>query len=464
MANTQTWQAFLVVDEARWQFLGLSPWRDQLLRWCRQSLRLLTGRGDFGRTEVVLYSCDDRPSPERRKPRLRPFGWKAPPQDGWMQEKVFHHPFEDLLGSREGASSNGRKPRAAGRREAGRRWTGASQTAWSATAFDESSAGADAVEPGDVAAHNRLLCWLSAAGTGRREGFLRTCQMLGLVQNGTQTRRIIRRLVLLGHLSDDGVRWTMQPPTLAPLSLEPERVVLRGQRTSALLACLPENREAVSQQGGPDRICCCLPLEKGAPAVSIAGTWFRIEEGILSRAQKLPELQAWAESLKPFEGRDLGKFTRTQRWDGVDWVGTPLYYDQSADRIIGPGGMYRLTQEASVRSPLTVCFDAERQMIMRGEWYGLRFLASRLQDEALRAEWDQAGKEFFVPAEERWPFLYEQILVQASGLLPSRSRRPGWLCYHGVPEDLAECLSKKLNVELRPVASRVEIVHPMAAT
>jgi hypothetical protein len=48
-------------------------------------------------------------------------------------------------------------------------------------------------------------------------------------------------------------------------------------------------------------------------------------------------------------------------------------------------------------------------------------------------------------------------------LLPSRSRHPGWLCYHGVPEDLAECLCKKLDVELRPVASTVESARPMAA-
>jgi hypothetical protein len=288
--------------------------------------------------------------------------------------------------------------------------------------------------------------------------------VLGLVQNGSQARRIIRRLVLLGHLSDDGVRWRMEPPILAPLALEPERVVLRGQRTSALLACLPENRKSVSQQGGPDRICYCLPLEDGAATVCIAGTCFRIDQGMLSRAQNLPDLRTWAESLKPFDGRDLGKFARTERWDGVNWVGTPLYYDQPTGRIVGPGGMYRLTQEASVRSPLTVCFDADRQRIVRGEWYGLRFLASRLKGETLRAEWDQAGKEFFVPTEERWPFVYEQILVQASRLLPSRSRSPGWLCYRGVPENVAECLCKKLDVELRPVASTVESARPMAAT
>jgi hypothetical protein len=463
MATTQTWQAFLVRDEAHWQFLGLSPWPDQLLRWCRQSLRRLTGRDNDGGTEVVLYRCDDRPNRGGRKPRFRPFGWKAPPQEGWLQEKVFQHPFEELLGNRERSSSNG-KAKVRGRKQSGGRRAVQSQAALCATAFDESSGSIESVEPGVAEAYNKLLSWLSAAGTGRREAFLRTCQVLGLVYNGSQARRIIRRLILLGHLSDDGVRWTMHAPTLGPLAREPERVVLRGQRTSGLLACLPENREQTSQADAPDRITCCLPVETGSTAVCIAGTSFRIEQDGLSRARTLPDLRAWAESLKRFEGRDLGKFVRTERWNGVTWAGTPLYYDHAQKRTIGPAGMYRLTQDVCGRSPLTVCFDEVEQRIMRGEWYGLRFLASRMEGETLHAEWAEAGNEFFVPTEKRWPLLYEQMLVQASGLLPSRSRRPGWLCYQGVPENLAGCLCKKLDIELDPAPSSVERTRERAAT
>jgi 23S rRNA pseudouridine2605 synthase len=333
-------------------------------------------------------------------------------------------------------------------------------------ALDQPPRRADVIDPEHTRAHNNLLYWLSAAGTGQWDPFLRTCQVLGLAEDGQQARRIMRRLVLLGHLAptDDGVRWTMQPPTLTPLALEPDRVILRGQRTPPLLACLPDNREHTSQVGGPDRICCCAPFADGVSRVPVSGTYFHIEHGILVRAQELPDWRGWMESLRHFDGRDLGKFARTERWDGVYWVGTPLYYDQLGQHVIGPSGMYRLSQETPARSPLTVCFYAERQMILRGDWYGLRFLAGHLSGAHLHAEWDQGGHSLFVPIAERWPFLYEQMLVQASGLLPSRSERPGWLCYPGIPEPLVECLCDKLDIEVEPVVSTIRVVHDHAVT
>ena len=256
----------------------------------------------------------------------------------------------------------------------------------------------------------------------------------------------------------------MQPPTLAPLALEPERVLLRGQRTPKLLSCLPDNREEISQSGGPDRVCCCVPLEANVPTVCVGGICFRIEHCILARARELPDWRRWVDSLQPFDGRDLGRFVRTQRWDGANWVGTPLYYDQPEQRIVGPGGMYRLTQEAPARAPLTVCFDAEQKKIVRGDWYSLRFLVGRSGGTPLHAEWEREGQQLFVPVEERWPFLYEQILVQASGLLPSRGVRPGWLCYPGIPEELAKSLCGKLDVEIGLVAGIGRSAYQHAAT
>ncbi len=452
MGTTQTWQAFLAISDGRWQFLGMSPCLDQLLRWCRQSVRTITGRGDVGRAEVVLFRYDDRPSCRNRKPRLHPFNWDAAPQDGWQRVQVFKHPFKELLGERERFPSDATRKGAGRQRPDGRRVT-RSQVTGVAGAFDESASTVDTVELAS-AAQNKLLFWLSAAGSGRRDEFLRTCQILGLAQDGRQARRILRRLILLGHLSDDGVRWTMQPPTLAPLALEPELVVLRGQRTPALLACLPDNREEIAQPSGPDRVCSCLPVEAGVPTVSVGGACFRLEQDILSRAQKLLGWREWTASLKSFDIRDLWKFVRTERWDGVNWVGTSLHYDQPTHRVVGPGGMYRLTQELSVRSPLTVCFDAEGRRILRGDWYGLRFLAGKLGNNALHAEWDQSGQEFFVPSEEHWPFDYEQILVQASGFLPSLSRRAGWLCYSSIPQELAAGLCAKLDILLRLIGPR----------
>lgn len=59
-----------------------------------------------------------------------------------------------------------------------------------------------------------------------------------------------------------------------------------------------------------------------------------------------------------------------------------------------------------------------------------------------------------MPSEEHWPFDYEQILVQASGFLPSLSRRAGWLCYSSIPQELAAGLCAKLDILLRLIGPR----------
>jgi hypothetical protein len=238
---------------------------------------------------------------------------------------------------------------------------------------------------------------------------------------------------------------------VAPLALEPERLVLRGQRTAELLTRLPDNREGIPQLGAPDRVCCSEQLESGTTEMVVAGLSFRCDPRVMDRAQSLPDWRGWLTSMRRYDGRDLGKFDRTERWESGDWVGSPIYFDDAEKRIVGPTGMYRLSRDAQARSPVTAFFDAERQIIVRGDWYGLRFLADRAGGEQARATWDRC--QLLVPAEGRWPLLYEQILVQASGLLPGRS--PAWLCYHGIPQELAECLCGKLDVELEVAASPV---------
>jgi hypothetical protein len=219
------------------------------------------------------------------------------------------------------------------------------------------------------------------------------------------------------------------------------------------LARLPDNREATPQRGAPDRVCCCELVESGTAELVVAGMTFRCDPMVIDRAGSLPDWRGWLTSLRPYDGRDLGKFARTERWENGNWVGSPLYFDGEAGRIVGPTGMYRLSRDAPARSPVTAFFDDERQLIVRADWYGLRFLAGRAGGGQSRATWDRRGRQLLVPVEERWPLLYEQILVQASGLLPSRS--PAHLCYHGIPLELGECLCGKLDVELDVAVSPV---------
>src|SRR5262249_17762997 len=153
--------------------------------------------------------------------------------------------------------------------------------------------------------------------------------------------------------------------------------VLRGQRTADLLARLPDNREATPQRGAPDRVCYCELLESGTTEILVAGQTFRCDPNTMDRAQLLPDWRGWLTSLRRYEGRDLGKFDLTERLECGDWVGSPLYFDEAEKRIVGPTGMYRLSRDAQARPPVTAFFDAERQIIVRGDWYGLRFVARR---------------------------------------------------------------------------------------
>src|SRR5262249_50803176 len=163
------------------------------------------------------------------------FAWAQPLDEGWQQEAVIRHPFDEILRGRRSLPTGGRQRRIP--------MPSPALPTGPGTAFDDVQP--DIVAPAVPAAPNHPLAWPSAAGAGRGAGFLRACQALELARDARYARRIIRRLVLLGHLtlSDGGDRWAMQPPTVAPLALEPERLILRGQRTAELLTRLPDNRE-----------------------------------------------------------------------------------------------------------------------------------------------------------------------------------------------------------------------------
>jgi len=64
---------------------------------------------------------------------------------------------------------------------------------------------------------DRLLLWLSAAGSGTRGTFFSACQSLRLADDSREAGFILRRLRLLGHIesSRDGERWFIAPAVLA---------------------------------------------------------------------------------------------------------------------------------------------------------------------------------------------------------------------------------------------------------
>jgi len=306
-------------------------------------------------------------------------------------------------------------------------------------------------DPDLTARYGRLLTWLSAAGAGRWGTLLYVCQMLSLARNGSEAGRVARRLVLLGHLelSESGTRWSVVPPTLTPLADDLDRGFLRGQRTPALLANLPIAREETSQPdgAGPSRVTF-LPQASDSTPLQIGTSSFHVDpRGAEARAEGMPTWQEWLDQMPTICGLVLTKF-RKERWSNTGWTEVlhTLFEDESR-RICGDTGMYRLSREQPFRSTVCVFFDSSRQKFVRGDWYGLRFLARRFHGLPLTARWQADLRLLSIPHEERWPLDYEKVLIQASGLLPCRTST-GSLCYTHVPECLAHCLCRKLEVNI----------------
>ena len=380
--------------------------------------------------------------------------WEDRAKRGWQTEQRFLPPFAELLnGRRRLAPPKALEPQA--------RFRPSPQpdprVADAATAFSEPvQVLLSQADPQQTLTHNRLLSWLSAAGKGRWETFLHVCRCLGLGRDGREAGRIMRRLVLLGHveLSEKGNHWSVVPPTLMPIADEPERTFLRGQRTPSLLAHLPVVREEMNQPDGaaPSRVSFVPQPSEDAKTFSVGRSSFRLEHGGASkRAEAMPTWREWFDRTPAIHGMVLTKFARKERLDGTRWIDvTGSLFEEENNRIRGETGMYRLSREHPFRSTVYVFFDALGQKFVRGDWYGLAFLARHFQSLPLTARWSAEQQLFCIPSAERWPLVYEQVLVQASGLLPSRTSA-GELCYSHVPKLLARCLCQKVAIDLIPL-------------
>jgi hypothetical protein len=101
---------------------------------------------------------------------------------------------------------------------------------------------------------------------------------------------------------------------------------------------------------------------------------------------------------------------------------------------------------------LTVFLEASSgpgYRLLRGEWYGLRFLALHRSDKYRKAMWsDEDGGTLAIPDRQRWPLLYERALVLASGFLPYRHLTKRLLYYRGIPLSLAQGVADQLGVEV----------------
>lgn len=322
--------------------------------------------------------------------------------------------------------------------------------------------GAATADPERTARFDHLLTWLSSVGEGRWETFLRACQTLGVADDATAARSVFRRLSLLGHVeaSVDAREWIICPPVFVRPPNRPTHCFWCGQRTDRWLGRLREVSAILPdhQPGSlaPSRVTIEISESvRNAIDADQEAPRFEWQEQPLCEllAAHLPDLDGWQQSLQPIVG--LTNPRTVERWEGQAYVQYTSFYIRDG-RCHGEPGLYRVTRgEGRCQSQLIFYFDQKSQRLLRGDWYGLRFLALREAGHRCQALWQRQngdGGTLVLRASERWPMIYERTLVLASGLLPEHSPGSDQLRYRDVPLSTAQTLAGKLGVELQAIS------------
>ena len=302
--------------------------------------------------------------------------------------------------------------------------------------------------------YSRLLNWLSANAEGPWRTFARACQILQLADNLKGARSIFRRLILLGYIesSSDGQKWSICPTTLVQCATEPQVCFLAGQQTPNLIKQLSahwaiENIPQPSYQGPS-----CVKVHSNHSTDLLVDELQVKTVGVVSvqLARLLPDLEGWKATLTVIDRINTAHYS-IEIWDGSRFSLCDTFHERDG-QYFGESGMYRLTRGKEGNSyQVVLYFDQPNQRWLRGDWYGLRFLAYDSIGRDFEVTYDSSTNDLLIPLDERWPLLYERALVLASGSLPSRSENPRWLKYSGVSSELVQLLTEKLNVSIREI-------------
>jgi hypothetical protein len=304
----------------------------------------------------------------------------------------------------------------------------------------------------DSQAYDRLLMWLSAVGQGSWGTFQGACRALGLDRDGRGVQRIIRTLRLLGHAetSRDGTKWSIAPTVLARVTGDDDGVtyVLCGARDPGLITALGEfgSIQIVPQHRGSGP--ATIALQVGDPATflprlqttPLKSCVIVAEDAALRLAQLLPSLTGWIDLLDPLPTLNPYQYD-CRRYDGQAF---------SDEGFAGRVGFYEIWPPATsatlrAESPLyKAYYDAGTGRWVRGDWYGMRFLAHSAAGGVCPVEYQGSSRRLAIPSEWRWPELYERVLVLAYGRLPTLARGHTWLTYEGIPASLLTVLADKL--------------------
>ena len=290
----------------------------------------------------------------------------------------------------------------------------------------------------------KLLYWLSSVGGGTWQTFAEACLTLGVVEDKQSARSVLRRLRLLGHVdcSRDGTRWEISPSAVVICPAEPSRGFLTGQRVPSMLNDLNEDIRKQDQPNFQGPLQVTITVNGHDLQVDAMGqTSARLSE-------LLPELDGWKDSLPTIPRLVTAQF-EMRFWDGREFQPCYTFYQEDG-RYFGQSGMYHLSRLArGYRGESTLFFDEPGQRWLRGDWYGLRFLALEANGAIVEVVHDSGTNTLQIPEGQRWPLLFERALVLASGLLPMSAVNSNWLQYQEVPFDLAKTLCNRLGIALR---------------
>jgi hypothetical protein len=209
---------------------------------------------------------------------------------------------------------------------------------------------------------------------------------------------------------------------------------------------LPDSEELPQELGdGPATFRVWLADPEDALAKvqeATTGSGLRMVDGsALKLATILPTADRWLATLDVLQGIIPSMF-HVQEFDGIRF----------SDAIFSSrSGFYQLWQadEGGAKKPerpkYTLFYDASRDVWVRGDWYGLRFLSHFINGETCLVRRESSSGRVAVPQDRRWPEIYERALVLASGRLPRYSGQ--WLVYEGIDERILNELAAKLNLE-----------------
>jgi hypothetical protein len=316
--------------------------------------------------------------------------------------------------------------------------------------FEEAGTDEETVAHNEIASqtqqYDRLLTWLSATGQGSWQVFQHAWQSLEIAD---RPQHVLRRLRLLGHIetSVDRKRWTIAPSVVFPIT-SGERVgrwVLCGQRNTRLLQHFHQrvNVEIIPQPQGDGPATVYLDITSADDLATLLGTAgqtvYQVEQAGLTLARMLPSLDGWKQSLESLQGIRPHDFT-LKRFTGN-------FFDEV--HFSGESGLYelwplqvRVSGLSGARPNYTLYYDATEDRWLRADWYGLRFLARYDAGQQCPVRFSSDRNQLAVPADWRWPEVYERALVLASGRLPLRKN--GWLMYEHVGAELVDELRNKL--------------------